>query len=71
MNTREEVLASLQTKDKTGVIPAVNELKKDLDETKAAVESFPNFTISTVEPTDADGEDGDIWIIYEEPVGGA
>ena len=27
---------------------------------------IPNITISPLEPTESDGEDGDIWIVYEE-----
>lgn len=61
MKTREEVLVSLETEDKTGIIPAINEINGKI----------PKITISTEEPKDTDGEDGDIWIVHEEPAGGA
>lgn len=77
MNTREEVLATLKTTDKTGVIPAINELKTDLDKAETAIAAVasvtsatPKFTISKDEPTDTDGQDGDVWFVYEEPTTG-
>lgn len=60
MNTRAEVLASLKTEDKTGIIPAINEINAKIQK----------ITVSKENPKDTDGKDGDIWIVYEEPVGG-
>lgn len=74
MNTKDQVLAALKTTDKTGIVPAINELKTDLDKAETAIAAIatvtaatPKFTISTAEPTDDDGEDGDVWFVYEEP----
>ncbi|MGG2085347.1 hypothetical protein [Lysinibacillus pakistanensis] len=37
MNTREEILESLETKDKTGVIPAINEIYRKAQKTVSTV----------------------------------
>ena len=36
--------------------------KDDVDD---AIEGFKNITISTSEPTSSDGENGDVWLVYE------
>lgn len=51
----EEAISKLKAEN-------ANNLKTHTDKT----EIHRTIHISTVSPTNADGEDGDIWVIYEE-----
>lgn len=51
----EEAISKLKTEN-------AKDLKTHTDKT----EIHRTIHISTVSPTNADGEDGDIWVIYEE-----
>lgn len=41
-----------------------NGLMSSTDKTK--LDNLPSITASTEEPTESDGKNGDIWIVYEE-----
>jgi len=55
MKRLEEAVSNLRTT-----------LSSELNSHKSTTDIHRTIHISTVSPTNADGKDGDIWIIYEE-----
>lgn len=48
----------------TNTVKSVNTLKEEIT-SQLGTAATKNITISTLEPTSAEGNDGDIWIVYE------